>query len=172
VHLDAIHNTPGNISCISESHEGLPDSDYTHKGLHNHCNHKIIPWLLLVLRRIKKRQARKHLTKPRLPITTSILHKIKMVLCKEAPSHDNITFWAKCGTAFFGFLRVSEFTVPTGGSYDPSCHLSLRDVAVNNRANSCILQFFLRLTHSSKESRRTWVPLITQSTQYRLFFHT
>jgi len=66
-----------------------------------------------------------------------------MALSKEAPSYDNTTFWAMCCTAFFGFLRVSKFTIPAGGSYDPSCHLSLRDIAVDNRANPHLLQLFL-----------------------------
>ena len=99
----------------------------------HHYNHRIIPWLLLVLRGIKKHQAGKHFTKPCLLIIIPILYKIKMVLSKEAPLYDNTTFLAMCYNAFFGFLWVSEFTIPTGGSYDPSCHLSLRDVAVDNR---------------------------------------
>ena len=49
-----------------------------------------------------------------------------------------------CCTAFFGFLRVGAFTIPAGGSYDPSCHPSLHNVAVDNRANPCLLQLLLR----------------------------
>ena len=90
-------------------------------GLYNHYNHQITPRLLR-LRGIKKHQAGKHFSKPCLPITIKILHKIKMVLFKKAPSYDNTTFWAMCCTAFFGFLRVSEFTIPARGLCDPSCH--------------------------------------------------
>ena len=35
-------------------------------------------------------------------------------------------FWAACSLAFFGFLRVSEFTC--FGPFDPRIHLSLSDV--------------------------------------------
>jgi len=49
-----------------------------------------------------------------------------------------------CCTAFFGFLWVSKFTIPAGGSYDPSCHLSLQGVVVDNRANPHLLQIFLK----------------------------
>ena len=114
------------------------------KGLHNHYSHQITTRLLLVLRRIKRRQAGTHFTKLRLTITIPILYSIKRALSKEAPSYDNTTFWAMCCTAFFGFLRVGEFTIPAGGSYDTSCHLSLRGVAVDNRANPRLLQLLLR----------------------------
>jgi len=43
--------------------------------------------------------------------------------------------WATCCLAFFGFLRVSEFSVPSGTSYNPMCHLSMKDVSVDNRTN-------------------------------------
>ena len=85
---------------------------YICKGLHKHFKHQITPRLQLILRGIKKCQAGTHFTKPRLPITITILHSIKAALAKETPSYDNITFWAMCYLAFFGFLRVSEFTIP------------------------------------------------------------
>ena len=44
----------------------------------------------------------------------------------SAPVFDHVMFWAACCTAFFGFLRVTEFTCP--GVYVPSCHLSLSDI--------------------------------------------
>ena len=49
-----------------------------------------------------------------------------------------------CCLAFFSFLRVSEFTIPTEGSYDPSCHLSLQDIAVDSRSKPRLLQLFLK----------------------------
>ena len=46
--------------------------------------------------------------------------------------------------AFFGFLRVSEFTIPSKDSYNSSRHLSLQDVTVDNRTKSYLLQLFLK----------------------------
>jgi len=66
------------------------------------------------------------------------------LLAKRAPSFYNTTLWAMCCLAFFGFLRVSEITMPTESSYDHSRHLSLRDIAVNNRKNPCLLQLLLK----------------------------
>ena len=43
--------------------------------------------------------------------------------------------WAACCLAFFGFLRVSEFTVPADNQYDDSCHLSLSSISIDSRVN-------------------------------------
>ena len=43
-----------------------------------------------------------------------------------APSIDHAMFWAACCTAFFGFLRVSEFTCT--GVFIPSRHLAITDI--------------------------------------------
>ena len=40
---------------------------------------------------------------------------------------------ACCCTAFFGFLYISEFTMPSQQSYNPLYHLSLLDIALDNR---------------------------------------
>ena len=114
------------------------------KGLHNHFNRQITPRLHLILRGIKKRQAGTHSGKTRLPITIQMLYNIKALLSKKPPSYYNTTLWAMCCLAFFGFLRVSEFTIPTEGSYDPSRHLSLKDIAVDNRKKPRLLQLSLK----------------------------
>ena len=114
------------------------------KGLHKHFNQQITPRLHLILRGIQKQQSSRHFTKPRLPITFPILRSIKRVLSKDTPSYDNTTFWAMCCLAFFGFLRISEFTTPGDSPYDPASHLSLNDIAVDSRANLRLLQLPLK----------------------------
>ena len=114
------------------------------KGLHKHFNQQITPRLHLILRGIQKQISSRHFTKPRLPITLPILQSIKRALSKDTPSYDNTTFWAMCCLAFFGFLRVSKFTIPGDSTYDPACHLSLNDIAVDSRANPRLLQLLLK----------------------------
>ena len=114
------------------------------KGLHNHYNRQITPRLHLILRGIKKRQAGMHSRKTRLPITIQMLSNIKALLSEKTPSYYYTTLWAMCCLAFFGFLSVSEFTIPTEGSYDPSRHLSLSDIAVDNRKKPRLLQLSLK----------------------------
>ena len=114
------------------------------KGLHDKFNQQLTPQLQLILRGIKKHQAFTHQPRTHLPITIQILHSMRRLLSKKPPSYGNTMLWATCCLAFFGFLCVSEFTVPHEGSYDSSCHLSLQDIAIDNRDNPRLLQVILK----------------------------
>ena len=47
--------------------------------------------------------------------------------------------WAACCKCFFAFLWVRKMIVPSSGSFDPTVHLSERDVAIdNNRKPSAV----------------------------------
>ena len=45
---------------------------------------------------------------------------------------DHCMFWAAFTLAYFGFLRASEFTVPSANSFPPSDHLTLQDLALDS----------------------------------------
>ena len=52
---------------------------------------------------------------------------------------DHLMFWAACSLGYFGFLRASEFTVPSLASFSPSYHLGVQDIAVDSLpAPSCM----------------------------------
>ena len=113
------------------------------RGLLKHFKQQLTPWLLLILRGIKKRQADVHPRRKRLPITIQLLGRIRNLQSKQL-SYTNITLWAMCCLAFFGFLRVSEFTILTESLYKPSRHQSVQDIAVNSRTSPRLPQLFLR----------------------------
>ena len=46
--------------------------------------------------------------------------------------------------AFYGFLRVSEFTVPSQHSYDKAYHLSLADLTLNSRCLPTVVQLHIK----------------------------
>ena len=108
-------------------------------GLHNSFNQQLTPRLQIILKGIKKHQAISHPPRVRLPITIHILKQIIGILSHKKPSYSEVMLWATCRLAFFGFLRISEFTIPSVTSYDPTCHLSMKDVAVDNRDNHRLL---------------------------------
>ena len=113
------------------------------RGLHNHFKQPLTSRLLLILRGIKKRQGNGNSQRKRLLITIQLLGKIRHVLSKE-PSYFNTTLWAMCCLAFFGFLWVGGFTIPTESSYSPSHHLSLEDISMDSRTNPHLLQLLLK----------------------------
>ena len=77
---------------------------------------------------------------PRMPVTKEILHVIYSSLDLTNPDH--LMFWAACTLAFYGFLRVSEFT--TNSAFDPSKHLTLEDVAVDSTLHPSSLRLTVK----------------------------
>ncbi|XP_063404516.1 uncharacterized protein LOC134687981 [Mytilus trossulus] len=76
-------------------------------------------------RGIKKNE--KKSTKPRLPITFTILKDICQLLRKGYYTpYIDILLEAACVTAYFGFLRCGEFTVLH--SFDSECNVSIEDI--------------------------------------------
>ena len=114
------------------------------RGLHNSFSQQLTPRLQIILKGIKKHQAISHPSRVRLPITVHILNRIRGILRHKNPSYSEALLWAACCLAFFGFLRVSEFTIPSTAAYDPTCHLSLKDIAVDNRDNPHLLQVAIK----------------------------
>ena len=45
---------------------------------------------------------------------------------------------------FFGFQRVSEFTLPAQDQYDHSCHLSFNDVSLDSQDNPHLLKVSIK----------------------------
>ena len=109
-------------------------------GLHIQFTKALTPRLELVMKGIKKDKAKTTPSCPRLPITVEIMAKIKKVLHGTHKEHDSIMLWAACCLAFFGFLHCGEFTVPTQAAYDPEEHLSLPDIAIDNRLSPSVVQ--------------------------------
>lgn len=82
-------------------------------------------------------------SRPRLPITPVILRQIRAAWAPN-PTFDRKMLWAAFTMGFFGFMRAGEFTLPSDGAYDPSCHLSVNDIAVDSHSSPSLLQVHLR----------------------------
>eukprot|EP00794_Sanderia_malayensis_P020700 gene20700-biopygen17087 len=68
-------------------------------------------------------------SKQKMPITPVVLTLIRSQL--DLSVFDDIMLWAACLTAFFGFLRASEFTVPPEG-FLAARHLTVADITTND----------------------------------------
>ena len=87
-----------------------------------------MPFMNLVLRGIKRVRAHGKQRPLRLPITVTVLCRIKTALAQPPSSYRSIMVWVACCTGFFGFLHCSKFLVPDGSKFDPSIHLLVADV--------------------------------------------
>ena len=79
----------------------------------------------------------------RLPITPPIMRLIQGVWSASASQSETKLIWAACCCFFFGFLHArGNMTIPDDSSYDPTVHLSVGDVAIDNPHHP----MFLRVT--------------------------
>ena len=107
------------------------------------------PRLQQMMKGIQREQATTKCQRVRKPITITIMLQIQQILSK-VPSHHNLMVWAACCTAYFGFLRSSEFTVPSQKAFDPNTHLTLEDVAVDCRKSPKIVSIIIKLSKTDQ----------------------
>ena len=120
------------------------------KGQHNHFTAQYTPRLRQVLHGIQTEQAFILEPRTRLPITIQLMRQIKTLISAKPYTYHHTMIWAACCTAFFGFMRCGEFTLPSHSAYDPTVHLSFSDVAVDSR--TC--PTFIRLTIKQSKTDR------------------
>ena len=85
--------------------------------------------LYLVVRGIRKSQGPKYKKAKRLPVSPDMLRTIKFNLFNSSQRYeDKLMIWAAMVTAFFGFLRVSEYTSKTTKCYTSDQTLGFDDV--------------------------------------------
>ena len=114
--------------------EGLPDPFITTMNR-----------LHYTLRGIKRQQGENMTgTRERLPITPRILQAIKRSWDSRATDPDIVMLWAACCLGFFGFLRSAEMCSPSDNGFDPSAHLSINDIAVDDATTPSMLRVTIK----------------------------
>ena len=104
-----------------------------------------MPKLDYVMKGIKRTETQKGSgARPKLPITLSILSKLKLVWERRVNEHDIKMVWAACSLSFFALLKVGELTIPSDTSYDLKVHLSVADIAVDNPGNLSFMQITIK----------------------------
>ena len=84
-------------------------------------------------------------THSRLSITPAILKHLKLIWIKDKDRIPfNIMLWAVFLTIFFSFCHSGKITVERENLYDPSCHLSYSDLAVDNPSNLSIISMLIK----------------------------
>lgn len=93
----------------------------------------------------------------RMPITPSILRKIKSVWISKESTFNDLMLWAASVTTFFTFCRSGEMTVARQNSYDPNTHLSYDDIAVDDGQFPKVISLLLKCSKTDQERRGTRV---------------
>ena len=77
-------------------------------------------------------------------ITPLVLNKVYAVVNQEPQKYENKLLWAACCLGFFAFLRSGEFTIKSGQEFDPTWHLTIKDVAVDSQTDPTRLQIHIK----------------------------
>ena len=100
------------------------------------------PYINLIIKHIKRINSAKEPTRVRLPITATLMGRIKSSLSAEPHQWENLMAWAACCTGFFGFLCCTEFVTPDNMYFNLKVHLSISnleyvhsDTALHNITN-------------------------------------
>jgi len=132
------------------------------KGCHHIFDSQFTPRANHLLKGIRKESGKSKSPRIRLPITREIMHRIKNLLTKQTTTYQSTMLWAACCVAFFSFLHVSEFTVPSQYSYDQACHLSLADLTLDNRYSPTVVE--LRIKQSKTDPYRQGASIFLSKT--------
>ena len=132
-------------------------------GMHSFFNLQLTPRLQLILNGIQKSQSVTHPSRVRLPNTIGIMKDIMHLISQKPKTYNNSMMWVACCLAFFGFLRVSEFTIPSDTQFDEEVHLCLDDISVDCRGNPQALR--LRLKQSKTDPFRRGVSIYLGTTE-------
>ena len=115
-------------------------------GLPDPRDSSSLPRLRLVLMGIRRLQAESGnaRTRRRLPMTPSILRRIRRMWNERPTRGDYVLPWAAMTLCFHGFFRAGELTVPSGKSFDANVHLSWGDVAIDDTRDPQAVRVRLR----------------------------
>ena len=91
------------------------------------------------------------------PITPSIMENMKRLLLQEPPSYHNVLNLGCLLLGLFGFLQVSEFTVPAQNQYDNTTHPSISDVSIDNKGSPHLLQIRIEQSKTDPFPPEGWV---------------
>ena len=118
---------------------------------------KPFPRLEYVLKGIKHAQAAtRNKTHSRLPITLPILSKFFKVW-DSTTNPDSAMLKAACCLAFFGFLRSAEFTTNSASKFDPTAHLSFRDIAIDSRLAPSLICIHIKQSKTDTFRQRVFL---------------
>ncbi|KAL5515947.1 hypothetical protein EMCRGX_G001197 [Ephydatia muelleri] len=114
------------------------------------------PTLNIAIRGMQRSQGPAHLRPKRLLLTIGMLEQLLRLLNSDPlSSHDKLMLKAALTFVFFGFLRVSEYTRTTRGTFDPRLHPTRSDVTWVKEG----LHFLIKKSKTDQTGRGTMISM-------------
>ena len=117
------------------------------------------PRMTQVLKGIRKSQALVQTRRDRQPITFPIMQRLQSVFVKYPSSYFNAMIWAACCSAYFGLLRVSEFTTLSPDHTNPYRDLLLSDIALDSHTSPQMVRLTIKQSKTDQFRQGTYVYL-------------
>jgi len=117
------------------------------------------PRLNYILKGICKSDAMTYQPREWLPITFPIMMRLHQTFTTNSSNYGDVMIWAACCLAYFGLLRVSEFTSSAHDHFDPSMDLLLSDVALDSRASPSLIQITIKHSKGDQFRKREQICL-------------
>ena len=127
--------------------------------IHGYTNHHqplhTFKRLYLVLRGIKRSHGKRFAKQKRAPVTPNLLRMIKFKLFNSSKHYeDKCMIWSAMLVAFFGFLRVSEFTSTHVKSFNHHTTLCFEDVHLIKDSNNKVIRISIDIKASKTDPFR------------------
>ena len=111
------------------------------------------PRLQLLLRGIR-RSTSAIPKRTRLPITPLILQQVWQACPAPATDHNAMMMWTAMATCFFGFLWAGKVCCPSASDYDPTWHLCVSDLALDNHSAPTRLYITIKASKTDPFAKR------------------
>ena len=89
--------------------------------------------------------------------------KVTRCMVPTKGEYNTKMIWVACCLCFFAFLQAGEMTVPSDEEYDPSVHLSVHDISVDDAKHPSVL--CIRIKQSKTDPFRKGVDLFVGKTE-------
>ena len=112
----------------------------------------LMPRLCQLLKGIKIESGQGKPSCSRLPITPTILRKIKAGwIGNGTPTFEASMLWVASLTTFFSFCQSGEITVESKSKCDPNTHLLFSDLAVDNANSPSIISLNIECSKTDQD---------------------
>ena len=100
-----------------------------------------------------------NLTCTRFPITLTLLAQLQCSWLTSRSGRDASMLWAAATMCFFSFLRAGKVVVPSDSAFNPSIHLTVKDISVDSHSSPSYITVKIKASKSNPFRRGVTIYL-------------